>query len=121
MVADLERMGLLEKRVDHTYSLGHCSRCGTIVEPLASLQWFVKTEPLARPAIDAVKDGRITIVPRRFEGDYMHWMENIRDWTISRQLWWGHRIPVWYCAVCGQQTAAVTDPAECPELPRREA
>ncbi|MEO6198124.1 MAG: valine--tRNA ligase [Dehalococcoidia bacterium] len=115
IVADLERLGLLEKRVDHTHSIGHCSRCDTVVEPIASTQWFVRTEPLARPAIEAVKDGRIEIIPRRFERVYMHWMENIRDWCISRQLWWGHRIPVWYCGDCAELTAAVVDPTECPK------
>ncbi len=114
IVADLERMGLVEKRVDHAHAVGHCSRCDTVVEPIASTQWFVRTEPLAKPAIEAVKDGRIEILPRRFERTYMHWMENIRDWCISRQLWWGHRIPVWYCT-CGELTVAVTDPTECPK------
>ncbi len=114
IVKDLERMGLLEKVVDHTLSVGHCSRCDTIVEPLVSMQWWVKTPPLAGPAIDVVKDGRIQIIPKRFERTYMHWMENIRDWCISRQLWWGHRIPVWYCEH-NHQFASVTDPTECPE------
>jgi valyl-tRNA synthetase len=115
IVADLERLGLLEKIEPHTHSIGHCSRCNTVVEPLASEQWFVKMAPLAAPAIEAVKDGRIEIVPRRFERVYMNWMENIRDWCISRQLWWGHRIPVWYCGDCGQRIAAVDDPSACTE------
>jgi valyl-tRNA synthetase len=119
IVADLERLGLVSKRVDHTLSIGHCSRCDTIVEPLASTQWFVRTAPLAKPAIEAVQDGRIEIIPRRFERTYMHWMENIRDWCISRQLWWGHRIPVWYCS-CGEIAAAVTDPEACPKCGARE-
>ena len=113
IVADLERMGLLEKTEEYHHSIGHCDRCDTIVEPIASEQWFMKMESLARPAIEAVVDGRIQIVPRRFNRVYLNWMENIRDWCISRQLWWGHRIPVWYCRGCGQPTAAVEDPAKC--------
>jgi valyl-tRNA synthetase len=114
IVADIERLGLLEKTEPHTYSIGHCERCDTIVEPLVSKQWFVKMQPLAEPAIAAVKDGRIEIIPRRFERVYMHWMENIRDWCISRQLWWGHRIPVWYCDN-GHMFAATDEPTKCTE------
>jgi len=114
IVADFDRLGLLEKVEPHTSSIGHCSRCDTVVEPVASLQWFVKMQPLADPAIAAVQDGRIQIIPRRFERVYMNWMENIRDWCISRQLWWGHRIPVWYCDN-GHQFAAVVDPTACAE------
>jgi valyl-tRNA synthetase len=118
IVADLERLGLIEKIEEHRHSLGHCERCHTIVEPIVSKQWFVKMEPLAKPAIEAVKDGRIEIIPRRFERVYMHWMENIRDWCISRQLWWGHRIPVWYCAGCGAEVVpsrddVLGDPDKC--------
>ena len=112
IVADLEGLGLIEKIEEHRYSVGHCERCHTIVEPMVSKQWFVKMAPLAGPAIEAVKDGRIRITPRRFERVYMHWMENIRDWCISRQLWWGHRIPVWYCA-CREQFASIEDPLSC--------
>jgi valyl-tRNA synthetase len=112
IVADIEALGLLEKKEPHRHSIGHCERCDTIVEPLISKQWFVKTAPLAAPAIEAVRDKRIEIIPERFERIYMHWMENIRDWTISRQLWWGHRIPVWYCE-SGHQFAAVEDPTAC--------
>ncbi len=115
IVADLERLGLIEKTEDHRHAIGHCQRCDTIVEPIVSQQWFVKMEPLARPAIDAVRDGGVHIVPRRFTRVYMNWMENIRDWCVSRQLWWGHRIPVWYCAGCGQATAAIEDPDHCPK------
>ena len=117
ILADLEKMGLLEKKEDHVSSVGHCSRCDTIVEPMVSKQWFVKTAPLAKPAIEAVKDGRIEIIPKRFEGVYMHWMENIRDWCISRQLWWGHRIPVWYCtgAGCDEMFSSIEDATECPK------
>jgi valyl-tRNA synthetase len=114
IVKDIERLGLLEKVVDHTLSVGHCSRCDTIVEPMVSLQWWVKTSALAGPAIEVVKNGQIKIIPQRFERTYMHWMENIRDWCISRQLWWGHRIPVWYCDN-KHQFAAVVDPTECRE------
>ncbi|HUF52387.1 MAG TPA: valine--tRNA ligase [Dehalococcoidia bacterium] len=114
IVADFDRLGLLEKIEDHTSSIGHCSRCDTIVEPIVSMQWFVKTAALATPAIDAVKDGRIQFVPKRFERDFMHWMENIHDWCISRQLWWGHRIPVWYCGN-GHMFSAIEDPAACAE------
>jgi valyl-tRNA synthetase len=113
IVKDLDRLGLLEKIVDHTHAVGHCQRCDTIVEPMVSKQWFVKMAPLAKPAIEVVKDGRIQLLPERFERVYMHWMENIRDWCISRQLWWGHRIPVWYCGDCGAEIAAVDEPSEC--------
>ncbi|MEZ4553757.1 MAG: valine--tRNA ligase [Dehalococcoidia bacterium] len=118
VVADLEARGLIEKIEPYTHSIGHCQRSGTIVEPLLSEQWFVRTEPLARPAIEAVRDGRIKFVPQRFDRTYFHWMENIRDWTISRQIWWGHRIPVWYCDDCAAMTlpaaeAPMVDPTSC--------
>ncbi|MDH4137772.1 MAG: valine--tRNA ligase, partial [Anaerolineae bacterium] len=113
MVADLEKEGLLVQIEDYSHSLGHCQRCDTVIEPRISTQWFVKIKPLAERAIEAVRDGRIRIVPERFTQVYYNWMENIRDWCISRQLWWGHRIPVWYCDECGQKMAAVTDPTEC--------
>ncbi|MBX7111067.1 MAG: valine--tRNA ligase [Dehalococcoidia bacterium] len=118
VVADLEGRGLIEKIEAYTHSIGHCQRSGTIVEPLLSEQWFVRTEPLARPAIEAVRDGRIKFVPQRFDRTYFHWMENIRDWTISRQIWWGHRIPVWYCDDCRTMTLPaaddpMVDPATC--------
>ncbi len=93
---DMRAAGLVEGEKVHTHQVGHCERCGTVVEPLLSTQWFVKMQPLAEPAIEAVRDGRIQIVPERFEKIYFNWMENIRDWCISRQLWWGHRIPIWY-------------------------
>ena len=113
LVADLEKEGLLVKTENYSHSLGHCQRCDTVIEPRISTQWFVKVKPLAERAIEAVRDGRIRIVPERFTQVYYNWMENIRDWCISRQLWWGHRIPVWYCDDCGQEMAAVTDPSEC--------
>jgi len=113
LVADLEASGNLEKIEPHTLNLGTCSRCDTVIEPLLSLQWWVKMEPLARPAIAAVREGRITIVPDFFERVYFHWLENIRDWPISRQLWWGHRIPVWYCGDCGALTVEEDDPDRC--------
>ncbi|MCL0076570.1 valine--tRNA ligase [Dehalococcoidia bacterium] len=113
LLADLEEQDLLVKVDPYTHSVGHCERCRTMVEPLISPQWFVKIAPLAIPAIEAVVDGRIEIIPQRFTRVYLNWMENIRDWCISRQLWWGHRIPVWYCRNCGKVTVAVDDPATC--------
>jgi valyl-tRNA synthetase len=113
LLADLEKEGLLVKIDPYVHAVGHCHRCRTIVEPLISKQWFVKSAPLAKPAIDAVVDGRIKIIPERFTKVYLNWMENIRDWCISRQLWWGHRIPVWYCNDCGALTVAIDDPKAC--------
>ena len=109
----LEREGLLEKIEPRAHSVGRCQRSGDVVEPIVSMQWFVKIGPLAAPALAAVQDGRIRITPERFVRVYENWMENIRDWCISRQLWWGHRIPVWYCAQCGHLTVAVDDPDRC--------
>jgi valyl-tRNA synthetase len=113
LLADLEKEGLLVKIDPYVHSVGHCQRCRTIVEPLVSKQWFVKIGPLAKPAIDAVVDGRIKIVPERFNKVYLNWMENIRDWCISRQLWWGHRIPVWYCGDCDEVIVAMENPKSC--------
>jgi len=113
LLADLEKEGLLVKIDPYVHSVGHCQRCRTIVEPLVSKQWFVKIAPLAKPAIDAVVDGRIKIVPERFTKVYLNWMENIRDWCISRQLWWGHRIPVWYCGDCDEVIVAMENPKFC--------
>ena len=113
LVTDLAAMGDLLKIENYRHALGHCQRCHTIVEPRISTQWFVRIKPLAEPALDAVQEGRIRIVPEHFARTYYNWMENIRDWCISRQLWWGHRIPVWYCDDCGAQTCARTDPTQC--------
>ncbi|MDH4229205.1 MAG: valine--tRNA ligase [Nitrospirota bacterium] len=112
IVADLQDAGLLAGIEEHTHSVGHCYRCKTVVEPIISTQWFVKVQPLAAPAIDAVKDGRIRFVPDNWKNTYFEWMENIRDWCISRQIWWGHRIPAWYCP-CGHVTVARRDPSAC--------
>jgi valyl-tRNA synthetase len=113
VLADLKDKKLLEKIEPYSHSVGHCGRCQTMIEPKVSLQWFVQTQPLAKAAIEAVKDGRVTIIPERFAKIYFDWMENIRDWCISRQLWWGHRIPVWYCRNCGKLTVAVDEPSAC--------
>ena len=113
VLADFEKAGLLEKIEQHHHSVGHCGRCQTMVEPEVSKQWFVKMAPLAEPAIKAVTGGRIAIVPERFTKVYLNWMENIRDWCISRQLWWGHRIPVWYCQKCNELTVAIDEPSTC--------
>ncbi|MFC2058802.1 valine--tRNA ligase, partial [Chloroflexota bacterium] len=113
LLADLEKEGLLVKTEPYVHAVGHCQRCETMVEPLVSKQWFVHIDPLARPAIDVVREGRIEIIPERFTKVYLNWMENIRDWCISRQLWWGHRIPVWYCDDCGELTVAIDDPESC--------
>ena len=115
LVKDLEESGKLVKIQPHVHNVGHCYRCGATVEPIISKQWFVKMEKLARPAIDAVTDKKISFVPERFAKIYYNWMENVKDWCISRQLWWGHRIPVWYCADCGKEICAKTDPHICPE------
>ncbi|MEW8978452.1 MAG: valine--tRNA ligase [Symbiobacterium sp.] len=113
IVADAEAEGWLVKVEDHRHAVGCCARCGTVIEPLISRQWYVKMKPLAEPAIRAVESGAIKIVPERFTKVYLHWMENIQDWCISRQIWWGHRIPVWYCDDCGHLTVAETDPTQC--------
>ncbi|MBR6564370.1 MAG: valine--tRNA ligase [Clostridia bacterium] len=113
IVADLEAEGALVRVEDYTHNVGTCYRCSSTVEPRISKQWFVKMKPLATPAIDAVKNGETKFVPQRFEKVYFHWLENIRDWCISRQLWWGHRIPAWYCADCGEITVSKTEAHEC--------
>lgn len=113
IVADLEAEGYLLKVEDYSHNVGTCYRCGTTVEPLTSPQWFVKMKPLAEPAIEAVRDGRIKFVPERFSKTYYNWMENVHDWCISRQLWWGHQIPAWYCDDCGHITVSREDACEC--------
>jgi valyl-tRNA synthetase len=115
IVEDLERDGVLVKIEDYRHMVGQCYRCKTIVEPNLSLQWFVKTKPLAKTAIEAVRDGRTRIIPEVWEKTYFEWMENIRDWCISRQIWWGHRIPAWYCDQCGNVIVSKQTPASCPK------
>ncbi len=114
LVKELEELGVLVSVEEHEHAVGHCSRCHSTIEPLVSKQWFVKMESLAKPAMEAVKDGRIKFVPERFSKIYLQWLENIRDWCISRQLWWGHRIPAWYCDDCGKTSVSRTDLTECP-------
>ncbi|HEX8871151.1 MAG TPA: valine--tRNA ligase [Candidatus Acidoferrum sp.] len=115
IVEDLKEQGLLEKITEHTHAVGLCERSRTIVEPRASTQWFCRMKPLAEPAITAVERGEIQIVPDNRREEYFHWMRNIRDWTLSRQLWWGHRIPAWYCENCGEVVVARHDPTNCPK------
>ena len=114
IVADLEEQGLLVRVEEHVHNVGTHDRCHTTVEPLIKQQWFVKMEEMAKPAIEAIKNGDLTFVPERFDKIYLHWLENIRDWCISRQLWWGHRIPAWYCDDCGEIVVAKSAPAVCP-------
>ena len=114
VVAELEVQGLLEKVEEHGHSVGHCSRCNTTVEPMVSKQWFVSMEPLAKPALEVVRDKSIEFVPERFTKTYTNWLESIRDWCISRQLWWGHRIPAWYCQDCGETIVTAETLTECP-------
>lgn len=113
IVKDLQDGGYLVKTEPMNHNVGTCYRCGTTVEPRVSKQWFVKMEPLAKPAVDIVKNGTVKFIPERFDKTYYHWMENIKDWCISRQLWWGHRIPAWYCGDCGEITVAGTEPKAC--------
>ena len=109
----LEASGVLVRTESHAMSVGHCYRCKTVIEPFRSKQWFVKTRPLAEPAMEAVRSGRVRIIPRGWENSYFDWMMNIRDWCISRQIWWGHRIPAWYCDACSHILVARTEPAAC--------
>ena len=115
VVKDLEEGGWLVKIEDHEHNVGTCYRCGTTVEPMTSAQWFVKMAPLAKPAMDVVNEGKTKFVPDRFSKTYLRWMENVHDWCISRQLWWGHRIPAFYCDDCGEMTVSKTDVCTCPK------
>ena len=119
VVADLKRDGVLLEVQEHTHTVGHCQRCHTVIEPLLSKQWFVDMKPLAKPAIAKVKSGEIRFVPERFTRVYLNWVENIRDWCISRQIWWGHRIPAWYCP-CGETIVSRVDPQSCPHCGKNE-
>ncbi|TLM78834.1 MAG: valine--tRNA ligase [Actinobacteria bacterium] len=114
VIADLDAAGLLVRTDDHVHAVGHCYRCHTVVEPWLSDQWFVDMKPLAAPAIDVVRAGRVRFHPERWAGVYFHWMDNIRDWCVSRQLWWGHQIPVFYCDACGEMTVSEEDVTACP-------
>lgn len=113
VIADLEALGLMEKIEDYSHNVGTCYRCHNDVEPIISAQWFVKMAPMAKEALRVVEDGEVKFVPDRFSKTYTNWMENVHDWCISRQLWWGHQIPVWYCADCGKMTVSRTDPTQC--------
>ena len=115
LVADLEAEGYLIKVEPHTHNVGTCYRCGTTVEPITSNQWFVRMQPLAEPALEVVRDGRVRFEPERFTKIYTNWMENVHDWCISRQLWWGHRIPAYYCDKCGEMVVSKTDVDTCPK------
>ena len=115
IVEDLEKEGAIVKIEDYSHNVGVCYRCHSSIEPKVSKQWFVKMEPLAKPAIDCVKNGEVKFVPERFNKTYYHWMENIKDWCISRQLWWGHRIPAWYCDDCGEVVVSKETPTACPK------
>ena len=115
VIEDLTEAGLFKGEEKMVHSVGHCYRCKTIVEPYLSYQWFVKMKPLAHKALKAWKDGDIVFYPRKWENTYTHWMENIRDWCVSRQIWWGHRIPAWYCQKCGEVIVSREDPSKCPK------
>ena len=120
LVLELEEGGALVKVEDHFHAVGHCYRCKTVVEPSVSKQWFVSMRPLAEPAIEAVRKGKVRIIPKGWENTYFDWMENIRDWCISRQIWWGHRIPAWHCASCGELTVSREDPVVCHKCGSRD-
>jgi valyl-tRNA synthetase len=120
VLEDLDALGLLEKIEDHAHSVGHCYRCSTVIEPYLSKQWFVKIKPLAEQAIKVVEDKKIVFVPQNWEKTYYEWMYNIRDWCISRQLWWGHRIPAFYCGKCSHITVSMEDPVECEKCKSKE-
>lgn len=113
IIEEFQKDGTLKKRENYSHNIGHCYRCKMVIEPTLSKQWFVKVKPLANPAIEAVKDGRTRIIPASWEKTYFEWMNNIRDWCISRQIWWGHRIPAWYCNNCGEVIVSKEDPTQC--------
>ena len=115
IVKDLEDGGFLKAVEPYKHNVGSCYRCGSVIEPRVSKQWFVKMEPLAKPAVEAVRSGRTRFIPERFDKIYFNWMENIKDWCISRQLWWGHRIPAWYCTGCGEMIVSRETPQTCPK------
>jgi len=120
VVEDLKTQGLLERIEPYRHRVGHCYRCKSVVEPMMSLQWFVRTKPLAEKAMEAVRQGRTRIIPSKWEKDYFNWLENIEDWCISRQIWWGHRIPAWYCSSCGEITVSEEDPSMCSNCGSRD-
>ena len=122
VLEDLREQGFLVGEKDYTIAIGKCERCGTVVEPRLSTQWFIKIKPLAERAMEVVENGEITIVPENYKQIYLNWMHNIHDWCISRQLWWGHRIPAWHCK-CGEIIVAREAPAKCSKCgePRTEA
>ncbi len=120
VVADLEAAGFVDRIEEHNHAVGHCYRCSTVIEPITSLQWFVSVKPLAAGAVDAVRQGRIRIYPKNWYATFYSWMDNIRDWCISRQIWWGHRIPAWNCGECGKVIVACEAPASCPDCNSRE-
>ena len=115
IVEDLDNLGLLVEVKDHAHAVGHCERCKTVIEPMISKQWFVRMEPLAKPALEAYQKGELRFIPERFGKIYSHWLENIRDWCISRQLWWGHRLPVYYCDACGKEIVSLEELKTCPD------
>jgi valyl-tRNA synthetase len=110
---ELNKQGFIVKIEDHHHAVGHCSRCGTVVEPMLSLQWFVKVGPMIEPSVNPIKYDKARFIPKRWENNYFRWMENLRDWCISRQLWWGHRIPAWYCDECGEVMVTISEPDGC--------
>lgn len=120
IVKDLEKGGFLCKVENYRHRVGHCYRCRNVVEPMLSLQWFVSTRPLAESSIAAVREGKTRIVPAKWEKDYFNWLENLEDWCVSRQIWWGHRIPAWYCRDCGEIIVAMEEPSECPKCGMKE-
>ena len=120
VIEELNNQGLIEKIEDYTHSVGHCERCKTAIEPMITEQWFVKMSELVKPAIEVVKTGEMKIYPKRFEKNYFHWLENIQDWCISRQIWTGHRIPIYYCDKCGEAIAAKEMPHSCPKCGNKE-